>query len=86
VTYPKRHRRGSEVLNMLLEKASIQGYLTTDDLVEVYPDAGQDSERLSVIMLALRNQGVEILDGEIDDQAYSDDVPVGSRYTFSCYR
>jgi RNA polymerase primary sigma factor len=83
VTYPKRHRRGSEVLNMLLEKASIQGYLTTDDLVEVYPDAGQDSERLSVIMLALRNQGVEILDGEIDDQAYSDDVPENEMNSWS---
>jgi RNA polymerase primary sigma factor len=83
VTYPKRHRRGSEVLNMLLEKASIQGYLTTDDLVEVYPDAGQDSERLSVIMLALRNQGVEILDGEIDDQAYSDDGPENEMNSWS---
>jgi RNA polymerase primary sigma factor len=75
VAYPKRHGRSTEVLNMLLEKASIQGYLTTDDLVEVYPDVGQDSERLSVIMLALRNQGVEILDGEIDDHAYSDEIP-----------
>ena len=75
MAYPKRRRRSVEILNMLLEKASIQGYLTTDDLVEVYPDVGQDSERLSVIMLALRNQGVEILDGEMDDQAYSDEIP-----------
>jgi RNA polymerase primary sigma factor len=58
---------------MLLEKASIKGYLTTDDLVEVYPDVGQDSERFSVIMLALRNRGVEILDEESDDQAYNND-------------
>lgn len=74
MTYPKRRKRSTEVLNMLLEKASIQGYLTTDDLVEVYPDVGQDSERLSVIMLALRNRGVEILDGEMDEPAYSEDI------------
>jgi len=74
VTYPKRRKRSTEVLNMLLEKASIQGYLTTDDLVEVYPDVGQDSERLSVIMLALRNRGVEILDREMDEPAYSEDI------------
>ena len=73
MTYPKRRRRSNEVLNMLLEKASIQGYLTTDDLVEVYPEVGQDSERMSVIMLTLRNQGVEILDAELDDQAYSEE-------------
>ena len=74
MTYPKRRKRSTEVLNMLLEKASIQGYLTTDDLVEVYPDVGQDSERLSVIMLALRNRGVEILDREMDEPAYSEDI------------
>lgn len=71
--YPRQHRRGSEVLNILLEKASIKGYLTTDDLVEVYPDAVQDSERFSVIMLALRNRGVEILDDEFEEQAYIND-------------
>jgi len=73
VKYPKQHRRGTEVLNMLLEKASIKGYLTTDDLVEVYPEVGQDSERFSVIMLALRNRGVEILDEESEELTYSED-------------
>lgn len=71
--YPRQHGRGTEVLNMLLEKASIKGYLTTDDLVEVYPDVGQDSERFSVIMVALRNRGVEILDDEFDDQVFVND-------------
>jgi RNA polymerase primary sigma factor len=52
---------------MLLEKASVQGYLTTDDLLEVYPDVGEDSERLSVIMLALRHRGVEVVDPEAFD-------------------
>jgi len=47
-----------------MEKASLQGYLTTDDLIEVYPDVGQDVERLSVIMLVLRNRGVEVVDAE----------------------
>jgi RNA polymerase primary sigma factor len=75
VKYPKQHRHGTEVLNLLLEKASIKGYLTTDDLVEVYPDVGQDSERFSVIMLALRNRGVEILDEGSEDQAYAEDDP-----------
>lgn len=70
--YQKHHMQGSDLLNLLLEKASIKGYLTTDDLVEVYPDAGQDSERFSVIMLALRNRGVEILEAETEEQDFTD--------------
>jgi len=61
VTHLDRRRRHHEALSMLLEKASVQGYLTTDDLMEAYPDAGKDAEHLSVIMLALRNRGVDIV-------------------------
>lgn len=49
-------------LELLMEKAGIQGYLTTDDLMEIVPDAGQDSEHLNVILFTLRRRGVEILD------------------------
>ena len=64
MSYPDRRRRHREALNMLLEKASLQGYLTTDDLVELYPEVGEDAERLSVVMLVLRNRGVDIVDPE----------------------
>jgi RNA polymerase primary sigma factor len=49
---------------MLLEKADVQGYLTTDDLIEVYPDVNRDAERLQAVMIALRRHGVDILDRE----------------------
>jgi len=55
-----------EALNMLLEKASVQGYLTTDDLFECYPEVVEDAERLSVVMLGLRNRGVEVVDPEAE--------------------
>ncbi len=48
---------------MLLEKADIQGYLTTDDLMEFYPDVSRDAERIEAVMVALRRRGVEIFDG-----------------------
>ena len=53
---------------MLLEKADIQGYLTTDDLMEVYPDVSRDAERLEAILLALRRLGVDILDQDEEDE------------------
>jgi RNA polymerase primary sigma factor len=61
--------RNREVLDLLLEKASVQGYLTTDDLLDVSPEVGEDSERLSVIMSVLRHRGVDVVDPEYDSTA-----------------
>jgi RNA polymerase primary sigma factor len=47
---------------MLLEKADVQGYLTTEDLMELYPHVSEDADRLEAIVLALRRRGVDILD------------------------
>jgi len=67
-----RGHHNRNVLNILLEKASVQGYLTTDDLLEISPEVGEDAERLSVIMLALRNRGVDVVDPEISEPASPD--------------
>lgn len=63
---PGRRTKSVEILNMLLEKADVQGYLTTEDLMEFYPDVSKDAERIEAVLVALRRQGVEILDGESD--------------------
>ncbi len=78
---PGRRARSTEILNMLLEKADIQGYLTTEDLMEFYPDVTKDAERIESVMVALRRHGVEILDtdlemdlGEIDPSLPTSDM------------
>ena len=63
---PGRRSKSVEVLNLLLEKADVQGYLTTEDLMEFYPDLTKDAERIESVLIALRRRGVEILDGESD--------------------
>jgi RNA polymerase primary sigma factor len=61
---------------MLLEKADVQGYLTTEDLMEFYPNGDEDTEHLSAIVLALRRRGVDILDRESDyDLAEDESLP-----------
>ncbi len=60
------HKRQQAALNLLMEKAGIQGYLTTDDLMEAVPDA--DSENVRVLLTALRHRGVDVVDPE-DDSA-----------------
>jgi RNA polymerase primary sigma factor len=60
-------------LRTLIDKASVQGYLTTDDLIEVFPDTSQDMEKLSVLLTALRRRGIDIVDA--DDPFASETVP-----------
>jgi RNA polymerase primary sigma factor len=63
---PTNRRHNQEVLSVLMEKASIQGYLTTDDLMDLSPEVDEDAERLSVIMLALRHRGVDVVDPDYE--------------------
>jgi RNA polymerase primary sigma factor len=72
VTNPGRHKRNTEILSMLLEKADVQGYLTTEDLMELYPQVSEDADRLEAIVLALRRRGVDILDQDESENVYDD--------------
>lgn len=74
-----RRKLGVETLSMLLERAEVQGYLTTDDLMEMCPDVTRDSERLDAIMLALRRRGVDILDQSDTDELVDEDDLENSR-------
>ena len=60
-------------MRMLMDKAGVQGYLTTDDLIEVFPDTSGDMERLSVLLTALRRSGIDIVDS--DDHPASETAP-----------
>jgi len=73
VTYPGRRRQNTEILSMLLEKADVQGYLTTEDLMEFYPNGEEDAEHLSAVVMALRRRGVDILDRDNDFDLVEDD-------------
>jgi len=68
MAYPERHGRRSDAMLLLIEKAGVQGYLTTDDLLQAYPEENRDSERLSVLATSLRKRGVEVVDtqGDLD--------------------
>lgn len=82
MTNPGRHKRNNEILSMLLEKADVQGYLTTEDLMELYPQVSEDADRLEAIVLALRRRGVDILDQDDQESVFeeNDDVLSGSDF------
>ena len=50
----RRKKKNTEGLKMLLEKADVQGYLTTEDLIEVYPDNSESLTSDDTIGLYLK--------------------------------
>ena len=50
----------NNLLDELLQKATENGYLTTDDLLAVFPDAEDNMNQLEEIFIQLINQGIEV--------------------------
>jgi len=72
---PGGHQRyiREDVIELLLERADSQGFLTIEDLMEFFPKGDEDVETLSAIMITLRKQGVEILDQDSLSELISDE-------------
>ena len=58
----------------LLEQAELQGYLTTDDILEILPEAEDSLEQLEEVFILLHEAGIEICDERL---ALEDDLEVG---------
>ena len=65
-----QREKGNKAVDALLERAESQGYLTIEDLMEVFPAGDEDIENLSAIMLRLRREGVEIFDQESLEEVF----------------
>jgi RNA polymerase primary sigma factor len=66
----------SNLMSALLEKADSQGFLTTDDILEVLPDTDEAMEQLEDIFLWLNTAGVEVFGekpDELDSRKLDDD-------------
>jgi len=65
---PARPLQHNIAFNTLLDKAGAQGYITPDDLLEAYPNAGHDQDGLTALLVALRHRGVNVKPAdEVDD-------------------
>jgi RNA polymerase primary sigma factor len=79
MAYPAQYRQKSEILTLLLEKADVQGYLTTEDLMEFCPNGDDNVEHLTAIISALRRRGVDIFDRDSDfepEEPEEDSLPL----------
>jgi RNA polymerase primary sigma factor len=60
-----------DVIGELVEKAEVQGYLTTDDILDLLPEAEETLEQLEEIFILLHETGIEVYDDDgldIDDE------------------
>ena len=64
---PQKYQRYRQILSLLLDKAAVQGYLTLEDVAEASQIMPYETERMSVIMLALRQRGVEVIEVEEEE-------------------
>ncbi len=61
-SHPAKTVHKSELLSALLEKAAVQGYLTSEDITELFPWEDQTGEQLTEMVEQLRRQGIEVLE------------------------
>ncbi|HZY42235.1 MAG TPA: sigma-70 family RNA polymerase sigma factor [Anaerolineae bacterium] len=59
----------------LTEKAEVQGYLITDDILEVLPESDELAERLREVVVQLQDAGIDVYEAKAapDDQVMFDD-------------
>jgi len=54
----------ADVVAELLEKAELQGYLTIDDVIEVFPDPEERVDEVEEVFVRLIEAGIEVCDAE----------------------
>jgi RNA polymerase primary sigma factor len=53
-----------DVLTELMEKAEVQGFLMTDDIMAAFPEAEEALEQLEDVFISLQQAGIEIFDNK----------------------
>jgi RNA polymerase primary sigma factor len=54
-------RESSKKIEQLLSKAEAQGFMTLDDILEVFPDAEESMAELDELFLRLNGEGIQVL-------------------------
>lgn len=85
MAYPNRTMNHHQIMGSLLEKANIQGYLTSEDILDQFPEALDDIGKLNTLVSALEGQGVDviILDDDDTDSTIIGDTELDPESTLS---
>lgn len=61
MVYPRQIQNRGEVLSTLLERADVQGYLTTDDILDLVASESDDADAFNRLLSVLRRMGIEVV-------------------------
>jgi len=64
-----------DVVGELLDRAEVQGYLTTDDILDLFPEAEETLDQLEEIFILLHEAGIEVYNDKVDAEAGEDRAP-----------
>ena len=64
MSQPGERKPLSQILHLLAGRASQQGWLTQEDILEIYPAAAQNNGRLAQLIAGLKLHGIEVLNQE----------------------
>jgi RNA polymerase primary sigma factor len=74
LTDPEEEIQTENILDVLLEKADLQGQITIEDLFELIPENRDDPKEVGKLMKALRRNGVNVIDSSSEEEFVVDDL------------
>ena len=74
MTDPEEEIQTENILDVLLEKADLQGQITIEDLFELIPENRDDPKEVGKLMKALRRNGVNVIDSSSEEEFVVDDL------------
>jgi len=74
LTDPEEEIQTENILDVLLEKADLQGQITIEDLFELIPENRNDPKEVGKLMKALRRNGVNVIDSSSEEEFVVDDL------------
>jgi len=72
MAYPGKSVQNNHFVQELVNRAELQGFLTTEDILEISPGIGENKNQLFKLVEVLRSHGIEVLNAEIDEVPESD--------------
>ena len=77
MVYPRQIQNRGEVLSTLLERADVQGYLTTDDILDLVATESDDADAFGRLLTILRRMGIEVIAEDDDSSSTQSDADTG---------
>ena len=78
----QQRNKKESIIDALIDRADTKGYISLEDLMEFFPVEDDDQSNLRAVIVLLRQEGVEILDANPDDNRPNKNTNANERMGF----